>query len=97
MRTLDKKADTLATGQITVTTTATQIVSANTDRRALLIVNHGTTDVYIGTSSVATSDGVLLKGTAGANITVPGTMAVFGIVSSGTQAVSFIEIRIAGL
>lgn len=85
-------ASTLATTQVTVNSTATQIVAARTGRDAVIIVNLGTTDVYIGVSGVTTSTGLLLLGTKGAAVSIPTTAAVYGIVGAGTQAVSVMEV-----
>ena len=82
----------IASNQVSVTTTSGAIVSSRTGRRSLLIVNHGTTDVYLGTGTVTTSNGLLLKGTAGASVSIPTSAAVNGIVGSGTQTVSYLEV-----
>jgi len=84
-------ADNIATNQVSVTSAATAIVAARATRRSVLIINHGTTDVYIGGASVTTSDGILLTGTAGAAIGIGTTAAVYGIVVSSSQTVSYIE------
>ena len=81
-----------ATNQVSVTSAATAIVAARATRRAVLIINHGTTDVYIGGATVTTATGILLAGSEGASISIPTTAAVYGIVASGTQAVSYIEV-----
>ncbi len=81
-----------ATGQVSVANTATQIVAARATRREVLIVQGGTTDVYIGYSSgVTTATGVLLPGSAGAALTLKTTSAVYGIVASGTDSVCYAE------
>lgn len=81
------------TGQVSVTSTAVQIVPANPARSAVTIINNGTTAVYIGASSgVTTATGAELVGTAGMQITLPTTAAVYGIVASTAQVVSFIEL-----
>jgi len=81
-----------ATGQVSITTSATQIVAARAGRRAVLVVQHGTTVVSVGASGVTTSTGVRLPGTDGAALVVATSAALFGIVASGTQTVSFIEL-----
>jgi hypothetical protein len=83
----------LATGQVSVDTTAggKQIAAARSTRRTITVVNHGTTDVYVGSSGVSTSTGVLLLGTKGAAVTLCTTAAVYGIVGSGTQTISYFE------
>lgn len=82
----------IANNQVSVTTTSGAVVAARSGRRSLLIVNHGTTDVYLGTGTVTTSNGILLTGTKGASISIPTAAAVNGIVGSGTQTVSYIEV-----
>lgn len=84
-------AGTLATNQISVANTATLIVASRAGRRGVVITNHGTTAVYIGLVGVTTTTGILLAGVVGASISIPTTAAVYGIVASGTQTVSFIE------
>lgn len=86
-------AGTIAAGQISVDTTTNgkQIVSTRTGRRRITITNLGNRDVYIGPSGVTTSNGALLKGTAGASMTIETTAAVYGIVASSTQSVSYLE------
>lgn len=84
-------ATTIATGQITVAVTATLIVAARTARKRLVIVNHGATAVYVGGAAVATTTGLLLAGVAGTTMTLETAAAVYGIVGSGTQAVSYVE------
>ena len=84
-------ADNIATNQVSITSAATAIVAARATRRSVLIINHGTTDVYIGGASVTTSTGILLAGTEGAAIGIGTTAAVYGIVVSSSQTVSYIE------
>lgn len=92
MRNIPVVSDTANHNQISVGTSATLICAQRDQRRGILVVNHGTTDVYIGNSNVTTSSGILLTGTKGASISIPGNMAIYGIVGSGTQTISFIEI-----
>lgn len=80
------------TGQVSVGTGATKIISARSDRRSLLIVQHGTTAVYIGKdNTVLTTTGVLLPGSVGVGIAIPVTGEVWGIAGVA-QTVSYIEI-----
>lgn len=81
----------LNTAQATVGTTATLIIAGRPGRKEVTLVNHGTTDVYFGAAGVSTSTGSLLTGTKGAGITIATEAAIYGIVGSGTQAVSAIE------
>jgi hypothetical protein len=82
----------LATGQISVTTSATQIVPARAGRKEVTIVNHTTTAVYIGGSGVSVANGLLLAGVQGQGITVTGGAAVYAIAASGSGTVSFLEV-----
>lgn len=88
---VQKGTATVANGQISVATTNTQIVAARTGRGRVTITNLGTTDVFIGVTGVTTTNGQLLAGTKGASITLHTSAAIFGIVGTGTQSVSYIE------
>jgi hypothetical protein len=86
----------IATGQATVANTATLIVAARTGasgtgRKSVTIVNGSTTPVYVGASGVTTSTGILLPGTTGASLTLDTQAALYGIVASSTEAVSYAE------
>ena len=83
--------DQLNHNQVTVGTESTLIVSARANRRGVLIVQHGTNNVFLGNNGVTTGDGVLLAGTAGTSIFIPTTAAVYGIAGS-SQAVSYLEV-----
>jgi hypothetical protein len=81
------------TNQVTVGATATLIVAQNVGRKAVVITNLGITPVYLGSnSSVTATTGQILPGTVGASISIPSTSAVYGIVASGSQAVSFLDV-----
>ena len=87
-------AGTPAYAQITCDTTATGIVvkAANTSRRRLMVTNHGTTAVYIGSdTSVTSANGFFLAGTAGATQTFYTTSQIRCITAAGTQVVSYFE------
>ena len=81
----------IATNQVTVSSTATLIAATRSTRRGVIITNLGSTAIYIGTSGVTTANGSLLVGTAGAAIFIPTIADVYGIVAAGTQAVSYME------
>lgn len=84
-----------ATGQVTVPATANGIliVAARAGRRAVTIINSGTTIVALGApaTGLTVTNGALLPGAAGASITIPTAAAVYGIVGTGTQVVSYLE------
>lgn len=84
--------DQLGTGQVTVDTTGDLIVAARSGRSSVLIVNHGSTAVYLGNQAVNSSDGLLLPGVAGASVSIPGGSAIYGKTDSGSQVVSYMEV-----
>lgn len=81
----------IAHDQVSVGTTATLIAAARNSRGYLILVNHGTTAVYVGGSSVTTSNGCLLAGVVGQSLPIKTNAAIYAIVASGTQTISFIE------
>jgi len=89
---------TIVTNQVSVGTTVggTQIIAARTGvagtgRISATVCNTSTTDVWVGASGLTTATGQLLDGIKGACITLNTTAAIFGIVGSGTETVSFSE------
>jgi hypothetical protein len=82
----------IATGQVTVASTATQIVAARAGRKEVTIVNNATTVVYLGGSSVTSTTGLMLAGATGEGITISGGAAIYGIVATGSESVSFLEV-----
>lgn len=92
-------AATLATAQVSVTTTVggTQILAARTGiagtgRVSATVCNTSTTDVWLGPSGVTVGNGQLLVGIKGACATINTTAAIFGIVGSGSETVAAHEI-----
>jgi hypothetical protein len=92
LNSVQRGADTVATAQVTVGTSATVIAAARAGRSSITITNMGTTDVLIGLAGVTTANGLLLVGTKGASVTLACNGALSGIVGTGTQAVSVLEI-----
>ena len=82
----------LATGQVSVASLATQIVPARAGRKEVTIVNHATTAVYIGGSGITATTGLLLAGVQGEGITITGGAAIYAITASGSETVSFLEV-----
>lgn len=79
-----------ATGQVSVAATATQIIAANPSRQGVLVTNPSSSvTVYIGGSGVTTSTGAILPPLS--SLTLPITGAIYGIVASSTQTVSYVE------
>jgi hypothetical protein len=84
-------AASVTTGQVTCTTTATLIAGERTGRRAITVIQEGTTAVRLGGSTVTTGTGVPLPGTANASFTFDGGAAIYCVTASGTQLVSYVE------
>ncbi len=80
----------IATSQVSVDASATQIVPARSGRVAVTITMVGAADVWVGASGVTVSTGALLLGTKGSSITIPTQSAVFGIAGTA-QTVSVLE------
>ncbi len=79
-----------ATGQVSVANSATLIIAAGT-RQGVIITNPSTSvTVFIGGSGVTIANGQELL--PGNSITLPVTSAVYGVVASSTQTVSYVEV-----
>lgn len=79
-----------ATGQVSVANTATLIIAAGT-RQGVLITNPSSTvTVYIGGAGVTTGNGQELL--PGCTLTLPVVSAVYGIVATSTQNISYCEV-----
>lgn len=77
---------------ITIATTTTLIVAINTDRTSVLIRNNGSQTIYIGDSSVTTTNGYKLN--AGQSIYIKGTTAaIYGIVVATTCDLRYLEVE----
>lgn len=78
------------TGQVSVGSSATPIIAANT-RQGVLITNPSTSvTVFIGGAGVTTSNGQELL--PGCSLTLPVVSAVYGVVATGSQTVSYVEV-----
>jgi hypothetical protein len=87
-----KGGTSLSTGQVSAGTTESQVVAASSVREAVLIVNHGSVDVYLGATGIDSSTGLLLPGVKGASVTLPTQTAVYCRTASGNQTISFAEL-----
>lgn len=82
----------LATSQVSVLTTATQIVAARAGRNAITITNiTGAQQIFVGPAGVTAANGALIPATVGASATIPTSAAVFGIALTAAQTVSALE------
>lgn len=91
------KSTTLTPTQVTVPATANGILilAANANRLGATISNPGTVSIYIqqGATGVTVSNGFGIPGGSSYNIDEPlYTGAVYGIVASGTQVVTIVEL-----
>lgn len=84
----------ISSAQVSVTTSATLLSSAETDDRtgsALALTNGGAVTVFLGASGVTTGSGFgLAAGTSMALDLQPGE-SLYGIVASGTATVSVLR------
>ena len=75
--------------QTSVGTTATLLIAASTVNRVAVIHPLSTTDLYLGASTVTTSNGFLLEKNDGyMSITIPANETLYGIVATGTETVT---------
>ena len=86
----------MAYNTVTVTTAATKIVDANSQRQSLIISNAGSVTVYIGPDdSVTTANGMPIVGYGNLSEDSGGTRMqmgpVYGIVGAGTVDVRYWE------
>ena len=88
--TRDHGSASIATSQVSVGTSATQIVPARSGRLAVTITMVGAGDVFLGATGVTVANGSLLLGTKGSSVTIPTQGAVFGI-GAVAQTVSVLE------
>lgn len=81
----------IATGQVAVTTAATQVVPARAGRGAVTITSTSAVVFYVGVAGVSVATGAYVAAAAGASITIPTSAAVFAI-GAANVTVSFIEV-----
>ncbi len=81
----------IATGQVSVTSSASQIAPA-AGRNDITFTNNSTTPVYIGASGVTASTGDLLAGIVGASVTMDTSAPGSAITPTGTATVSWLEV-----
>lgn len=84
----------ISSAQVSVTTSATLLSSAETDDRAgssLALTNGGDAAVFLGASGVTTGTGFGLAAGASMALDLQPGESLYGIVASGTQAVSVLR------
>jgi hypothetical protein len=91
-RVVQAVAGTLNISQVAVTTATTSLVASNTSRMKVTVINQGTTNVFLGTSTgVTTANGAMLAGIAGYQIGVRASSALWAVAASGTATVAVVE------
>jgi len=83
-RVVDQGSSNIANGHVAVTNTATTIIAARDTRKRAVIVNYQTVSIYIGVSTVTTSNGFRLD--PGASITLYTTVLIQGITAAAYTA-----------
>lgn len=84
---------TLATGQVTVSTTATNILTTSSISTYVLLKNISSTTVYIGDSNVTTTTGYPLEQNETLDLT--GWWGdIYGIVSTGSATVAYLHMKL---
>lgn len=77
--------------QVSVTTSATSIISSNTNEKVRKIENVGSNTIFVaGANTVTTANGFPIKVGETLNIS-DYTGEIFGIVAAGTEDASYIE------
>ena len=75
--------------QTSVTTTATLLVAASTVNREICLHAASNTSIYLGGSTVTTSNGFLFEKDDGyLTVSLPANETLYAIVASGTETVS---------
>jgi hypothetical protein len=82
-----KRGSTLASSAVTVTTTATQLCAAATDRYSVGIYNNGSVVIYVGPSAVTTASGFPVAAGGALFLDSATEAAVFAIAASSTADV----------
>ena len=78
---------------VTLTTTTTQLLAANGQRKAYSVINRGTADIYVGASNVASNGDNGITVSQQEQVSADGdTDAVHGAASAGSQRVEVVEI-----
>ena len=80
-----------APATVSVGTTAVRLDTGLSGRRYIVIVNNGTSPIYLGTSVVTTANGIPLAASASATFNLGPAIPLFGI-STATQDVRVLEV-----
>ena len=80
-------------GQVSVTTSAVQVLDRTADLRdRVVLTNHSTTDIYISNSDdVSSNNGILMPGVAGYQLILYNRDPIWAIAASGTVKLGYCE------
>lgn len=93
VQTLEPLEGDVGHGSVSITTTSTEIASSPLlERKAFALYNNSTSTVFIGGSSVSSSDGYPLRPKESITIDLGDGLSIYGIVSSGTADVRYLEL-----
>lgn len=62
-------------------------------RAGLLVINLSAIDIWLGDADVTSSTGILLLGVKGSAISISTTAPIWAVASSGTPAVSWMDLH----
>lgn len=83
----------ISSAQVSVGTTATLIVTADTDGCVVLVHNKGGTVTYLGGSDVTSSNGMGIDSGAGpVEMRLPANAKLYAVTNSGTQDIQILKI-----
>jgi len=88
--TTDKGGESMATGQVAVTTSATLVVAARTGRQKVTLSSTTAVVFYVGNIGVTSATGLYVAAAAGASITLDTAAAVYAVGASAVT-ISYIE------
>lgn len=87
---LNARAESIATGQQTLSTSAALVSGGSSSRGTVLVRNlDASISIYVGSAGVTSSTGMLIK--AGESITIRTSGALYAVAASGTPAVAVLE------
>ena len=83
----------ISSAQVSVSTAATLLVTADTDGCVVLVHNKGGTVTYLGDATVTSSTGMGIDSAAGViEMRLPANAKLYGVTNAGTQAVQILKI-----
>jgi hypothetical protein len=84
--------DTIASGRVTVTTTAAEAIAARSNREYVLLLALNTNTAIIDVGDTATASGSDFPLSPGDSIMIPTEDAIWADAASGSQTLAYIEV-----